>query len=490
MAHLTLRRALAVPWLDALFAAHAERQYVRSRLFSTVVDLLASVTFGFRPSIHAAVKAAGATLPVSLTALYDKINRTEPALVRAMVREGAQRLAGVLAALTPGGQGGGQRVRGPHRRRQSLAGDGEAAPGVARPGAALPGHTLVVYAPQPGLAVDIVPCEDAHAQERSLTDALVALAAPGQLWVADRNFSTTRLSEGFADQGAVFIVRTHRRSPTVVAAGASRRAGRTATGTVDEQSVTITSGDGRTLSLRQVRVHWDAPTQDGDTTLVLLMNVPATRLTARAIAAHYRGRWTIEGMCGELEAALAGELRTLGQPMAALFAFGLAVLGFNVLQVVRRAVEATHTVNGDVPAVSSYHVAVEIRATYQGFAIATDGTDWARWDALSDGRFATALRKIAAGLDIATVRKSRRAPKSPAPKGYVARSIAQRHHSDEQVADAVEKVGAEGVVSVEEAKATETTANPATMMSARTHSMVPFLRRRRGRVPAGSRARR
>ena len=98
-------------------------------------------------------------------------------------------------------------------------------------------------------------------------------------------------------------------------------------------------------------------------------------------------------------------------------------------QVIRRAVEATHTVDGDVPAVSSYHVAVEIRATYQGFAIATDDTDWAPWDALSDVRFAAVLRKIATRLNITTVRKSRRAPKSPAPKGYVARSVAQRHHS-------------------------------------------------------------
>jgi len=197
------------------------------------------------------------------------------------------------------------------------------------------------------------------------------------LWVADRNFSTTRWFEGFAAQGAVFIVRKPRRSPTVVEAGPVRRAGRTATGTVDEQPVTLTCSDGRTLRLRQVRVHLAAPTQDGDTTFVLLTNVPATRLTARAIAEHYRGRWTIEGMFGELEAALVGELRTLGQPKAARFAFGLAVLAFNVLQVVRRAVEATHTIDGDVPAVSSYHVAVEIRATYQGFAIATDDTDWA-----------------------------------------------------------------------------------------------------------------
>src|SRR5207247_10316583 len=102
MTHLTLRRALAATWLDALFAQHAERQYVRSLLFSTVVDLLASVTFGFRPSIHAAVKAVGATLPVSLTALYDRINRTEPALGRAMVRAGAQGLDGELAARRRG----------------------------------------------------------------------------------------------------------------------------------------------------------------------------------------------------------------------------------------------------------------------------------------------------------------------------------------------------------------------------------------------------
>ena len=193
--------------------------------------------------------------------------------------------------------------------------------------------------------------------------------------------------------------------------------------------MTITHRDGGTLSLRQVRVHLAAPTQDGDIMLVLLTSVPASRMTARAIAEQYRGRWTIEGMFGELEAALAGELRTLGQPKAALFACGLAVLAFNMLQVVRRAVEAAHTVAGEAPAVSSYHVAVEIRATYQGFAIATDDTDWAPWDALSDRRFAAVLRKIAAGLDIATVRKSRRAPKTPAPKGYVARSVAQRHHS-------------------------------------------------------------
>jgi IS4 transposase len=430
MAHLTLRRAVAAEWLDALFAQHAERQYVRALLFSTVVDLLASVTFGFRPSLHAAGKARRGRLPVSLTALYDKLNRTEPVVVQAVVAEGAQRLAAVLTALTPWARPAahGYRVRivdGNHlpateKRLKALRG--------VR-GAALPGHSLVVYDPQLGLAVDLVPCEDAHRQERALMTALLPRVEPEQLWIADRNFSTTAILAGFAGRGAGFIVRKHQRSPTVTPAGPVRGAGRTPTGRVDEQPVTILDPAGPGLALRQIRVHLIRPTRDGARELVLLTNVPAARLAARAIAELYRERWTIEGMFGELEAALASEVRTLGHPRAALLAFGLAVLAYNVLQVVRRAVETTHTHRGAVPAVSAYHVAVEIRATYHGFAIATEASDWTAWDGLSVARFAEGLRQLAAAIDLATVATSRRGPKKPVPKGYVARSIAQRHHA-------------------------------------------------------------
>jgi len=47
---------------------------------------------------------------------------------------------------------------------------------------------------------------------------------------------------------------------------------------------------------------------------VLLTNVPTARMTAVAIAEHYRGRWTIEGMFGELEAALRAWIDT-GRPV-------------------------------------------------------------------------------------------------------------------------------------------------------------------------------
>ena len=54
----------------------------------------------------------------------------------------------------------------------------------------------------------LVPCEDGHAQERSLTDAFVPLAEAGQLWVADRYFCTTRTLVGWLVRRAYFLVRS------------------------------------------------------------------------------------------------------------------------------------------------------------------------------------------------------------------------------------------------------------------------------------------
>lgn len=101
LAHLTMQRALRAEWIDAVFAAEAEQQYTRALLFSTVVDLMGLVALGLRPSLHAAAREALAdgTLGVSLQALYEKVNHTEPAVLRALVRASAARLAPV-----PGGR--------------------------------------------------------------------------------------------------------------------------------------------------------------------------------------------------------------------------------------------------------------------------------------------------------------------------------------------------------------------------------------------------
>src|SRR3984885_10322511 len=90
MARLTLEQALPSSWVDEVFEAHRERQYMRELLFSTIVELMSLVALGLRPSLHAAVKKM-ADLPVSLTALYDKVNRVEPNVVQALVRGSAER---------------------------------------------------------------------------------------------------------------------------------------------------------------------------------------------------------------------------------------------------------------------------------------------------------------------------------------------------------------------------------------------------------------
>lgn len=100
MARLAQRRALDAQWIDALFEQHSERQYARELLFSTTVDLMSMAAVGLRPSLHAVAKAA-TDLPVSISALYDKVNRTEPGLVRALVAGSAKRLTPVIEAMSP-----------------------------------------------------------------------------------------------------------------------------------------------------------------------------------------------------------------------------------------------------------------------------------------------------------------------------------------------------------------------------------------------------
>ena len=90
MARLALEHALPAGWVDAVFEAHRERQYARELLFSTVVELMTLVSLGLRPSLHAAARQME-QLPVSLASLYDKVNHTEPVVLRALVRGSAGR---------------------------------------------------------------------------------------------------------------------------------------------------------------------------------------------------------------------------------------------------------------------------------------------------------------------------------------------------------------------------------------------------------------
>lgn len=65
MARLALEQALPAAWVDEVFEKHRQRQYPRELMFSTIVELMALVTLGLRPSLHAAARKLD-KLPVSL----------------------------------------------------------------------------------------------------------------------------------------------------------------------------------------------------------------------------------------------------------------------------------------------------------------------------------------------------------------------------------------------------------------------------------------
>lgn len=284
MARLALQRALEPAWVDKLFERECGAHYTRELLFSTTVELMSVVAVGLRPSVHAAAMACK-DLPAS------------------------------------------------EKRLKPLRGFR---------GAALPGHSLVVYDPDLDLAVDLVPCEDAHAQERSLMEAAQSQAQPGDLWIADRNFSTQRVFYGLHDRGSSFIVREHGCTPSPHALEEERLEGRIETGTLYEQAVEIKNDAGQRLRLRRVKLQLDHATEDGDTTIRLLTNLPPSKFTARRIACLYRQRWQIESLFQRLESVLHSEVTSLGHPRAALLAFGVAVLSYNVLAVLQSAVWNAH----------------------------------------------------------------------------------------------------------------------------------------------------
>lgn len=427
MARVALEQAMPSGWIDEVFEAHRQRQYPRELLFSTVVELVSLVSLGLRPSLHAAAKQAN-NLPVSLAALYDKINRTEPAILRALVQGNARRLAPVVAPMGTVPSLPGWRLRvldGNHLP----ASEKRLAPLRLHRGAALPGHTLVVYDPDSTLVTDIVSCEDAHAQERSAMAPLLACAEPGELWIADRNFCTHTILQGWHHARAHFIVREHAKHPRLRHEGELVYCGRVETGDVYEQAIGVHEQQD---SWRCIELRLDTPTESGDTVVRLWSNLPAT-VSAQQIAQLYRKRWRIEGMFQRLESVLHSEIRSFGHPRAALLGFALAVLAYNLLAVLKRSVEYAHHDCLPQLDVSTYHLAVQIRSSYEGMLIALPNSMWEPWSKAEPHRVTQRLLALARHANPKRLATDKRGPKIDKPKGYVDKAVAQTHVSTAKV---------------------------------------------------------
>src|SRR3954451_20248277 len=205
MARAALEHALAPQAIDALFEQTAQRQYTRTLLFSSVVDLMGTVVAKVQPAVNAAYRAKADALGVSLRAVYDKLERTEPGLSAELVRHTARTLGPVITAM------GGERAAWlPGYRVKVL--DGNHLAGTEhrikelrtiRAGA-LPGKALVVLDPQAMLVTDVFPCEDGLAPERSLLESVLLTIRAGEAWIADRNFCTTDFLFGIDRRDGTF----------------------------------------------------------------------------------------------------------------------------------------------------------------------------------------------------------------------------------------------------------------------------------------------
>jgi IS4 transposase len=433
-----LERALDPAQLDQLFDDTAQSQRTRELLFSSMVKLMFAVVSKVHPSVRAAYLASFDELMTSLSAVYAKLQGIEPAVCRGFVLHAHDRLAPILEGL----DGGTLPQPVPGYRARILDGNHLAgtehrpAPTRTTRAAALPGQALVVLDPATMLVCDVVPCEDAYAQERSLIDAVLQRVATDDLWIADRNFCCTRWVFGVVERRGHFLVRQHQATLRWEEAGEWTELGRIATGMVSEQAIRVTDIDAlgrvlcdeqgaeRTVMIRRIRLVLDQPTEDGETEIVLLSDVPPAMADGRRLATVYRQRWTLENVFQTLVEALRCEIDTLAYPKAALFGFCTALVAYNAVAAVRAALRAAHGVEQVEGKVSNYYLAEEIASTYQGMMIALPPPEWAVFRWASEEEFAEFLAAAAGLAWLAKYPLSHRGPKKPRPK----RASGKRNH--------------------------------------------------------------
>lgn len=420
MVRATVERLLRPERLDEIFESHRSRQYEREILCSELVALMSGVATRAHQSVHAAYLAAKSKLGVSAAAVYGKLACFEPQVTAALVRETAVDMAEVVDAL-------------PHGRRRVLPGweifylDGNHLAATehrlkvlrtTREGP-LPGHTLALLDAQRDLILEIEPCEDGHAQERSLLPGLLKRIRENTVLVADRNFCTTQFLFGLFRRGAYFIIRQHASTLTYRIEGRRRKIGRCATGMLYEQTMVLTdpkaSEDQESeLTIRRITLELDTSTECGDTELHLLTNLPV-KVTAKRVAETYRLRWTIEGAFQTLTDVLRCEVETLGYPKAALFSFAMAVLAWNAYAVVQATLRSIHGEKKIDEEFSDEHFVRDVVLTQTGMDIAVDPQVWEHYCTLTPKQFAQTLVRLAKKVDLQRYPKRKRGPHKPRP---------------------------------------------------------------------------
>jgi len=416
IARSAMERIFNPKQLDQWFDTTAQEQYTKDLLFSSVFDIMSQVVCQSRPSINAAYQANKDQIGVSITSLYNKINGIEPHTSAELVRYAAREispiiedLAGTKESLLPGFRVkllDGNCIEKTHHRIKELR---------TLAAGPLPGKSLVVYDPCLGLPIDVFPCEDGHAQERSLLSSVLKTVMPKDAWVADRNFCTLDFTTSIASKGGFFVIREHKKY-SWKPLGKEKYVGAIETGKVYEQQIAVVDKQAKEHTFRRIRVRLISETRDGDSEIAIISNVPEQDASATIIADVYRNRWTIETAFQYLAEYMNSEINALGYPRAALFGFCVSLIAYMVLATVRGALASIHGAEKIDNEVSGYYIADEISATYRGMMIALPEEEWHHFRSLSVEEYLNFLQDLAKLVRLSAYRKHKRGPKKAIPK--------------------------------------------------------------------------
>jgi len=405
--------------LDQIFQDHAILGYAKELTFSQCVQIMSSVVFQETPSVGAYYQAHPDEIPVTRQAVYNKLKRLEPHVPAALVHYSAVELLPCVKAM------GSQAPPLLPRYRVRVL-DGNHLTGTEHRifelrrfrAAVLPGQALVFYDPRFDLMTDVIPCEDAYAQERSLLDQALNCISARDCILADRNFCTTGFLFGIRRIEAFFVIRQHASTLSWELRGKRRLAGRDGRGRdIYEQAIRLTDPKaGESFTARRITIALDKPTKDGETELHILTNLPRKAADAVRIADLYSDRWTIETGFQHLTDDLRCEINTLGYPKAALFGFCTACVAYNAVSVVKAAIRAAQGRKYVEEELSMYYLTLEVSQMTAGMMVAIPAENWGTFRRMSPKKFAATLVELAHRLDPRKYVKHKRGPKRPQPK--------------------------------------------------------------------------
>jgi Transposase DDE domain len=406
---------LADNYLDDLFDATAQKGYTKELLFSTLVKMMTEVVCSTSQSIGSVYKAMAEEIGVSKTAVYDKLNRLEPCVSQALLRETALKMKAIIDTVGISSPG-----LLPNYRVKILDGNSLGATehrlAVLRStsAGALPGKSIVVLEPDLGIATDMFPCEDGHAQERSLLSDVLETVESGDLWIGDRNFCTNGFIFGIVEKKASFLIRQHKGLPWQPTTEMVFE-GKTGDGEVFSQDVLL-EYCGIKLSCRRIVVKLDQPTRDGETEIALLTNLPSSKVNSILISELYKKRWRVETLFQVATQIFHCEIKTLGYPRAALFSFCMALVTYNLFSCLKAVLSSVHGTDRIEGKLSYYYLADNLEGTYRGMMIALPPEQWEGFGQMDLTQFSALLQDWARQVNISAFTSAPRKPKKKKPK--------------------------------------------------------------------------